>query len=505
MNSALPRGSPSDRILLVPRLEVQNIVMEFPAVRALDGVSIAFEAGEVHAVVGENGAGKSTLMKILGGVQQATSGTMVLDGAPITLTGVRDAQKHGIAMIHQELNLVDELTVAENVFLGREITKGGLLDRATMSAETERYLQQVHASFSATAKVGSLSIAGKQLVEIAKAVSVNASILIMDEPTAVLSEPEAASLFELIARLKANGTTILYISHRLIEVGEICDRVTVLRDGAKIATLEAAKTHAVELAGLMVGRPLSDFYPAKAQAPAGEPILELVGFCGASFSVRPGEILGLAGLVGAGRTELAEAIIGARPARGGQLRLNGSPCSIRSPKQAMRHGIAYVSEDRKALGLHLSLSAVQNVTMANLRAYGNVILDSKKEHASAETWKQDLDIRTGNMDGEVAKISGGNQQKIAIAKWLETKPRVIILDEPTRGVDVGAKREMYNLIQRLAGEGMACIVISSELPEIIGLCHRAIVMREGAVVGEVAEANLTEESVMRLAAGVQAA
>ena len=479
--------------------------MEFPAVRALDGVSIAFEAGEVHGVVGENGAGKSTLMKILGGVQHATSGTISVDGAPVVLNGVRDALRQGIAMIHQELNLVDELTVAENVFLGQEITKGGLLDRAKMIEETDKFLKQVHAGFQATTKVGELSIAGKQLVEIAKAVAVNASILIMDEPTAVLSEPEAESLFALIARLKEQGTTVLYISHRLTEVCAICDRITVLRDGAWITTVDAKDASPSQLAGLMVGRPLTDFYPPKMSVPSGVPVLELKDVCGSSLSVRPGEILGLAGLVGAGRTELAEAVIGIRPVQGGEIRVNGQPCRIRSPKEAMRHGIAYVSEDRKGLGLHLTLTVVHNITLANLRKYGSVVLSEAKEHASAETWRKDLDIRAGDFDGAAINVSGGNQQKIAIAKWLETKPKVIILDEPTRGVDVGAKREMYNLIQRLASEGMACIVISSELPEIIGLCHRAIVMREGKLVGELNNEELSEEAVMHLAAGVKAA
>ncbi|MFI5384700.1 MAG: sugar ABC transporter ATP-binding protein [Fimbriimonadales bacterium] len=530
------------------RLEVQNIVMEFPAVRALDGVSVAFKEGEVHGIVGENGAGKSTLMKILGGLLHATSGTILLDDKPAMPTGVRDALKHGIAMIHQELNLVDELTVAENVFLGREITKAGLLDRAKMIEETENHLRQIHANFSAAAKVGDLSIAGKQLVEIAKAVAVDASILIMDEPTAVLSEPEAESLFELIAKLRERGTTVLYISHRLTEVCAICDRITVLRDGAKIATVDAKGANPAAIADLMVGRPLSDFYPPKTPAPEGDPVLEIKNVCGAGFSVRAGEILGLAGLVGAGRTELAEAIVGARPRssplqgfstqrlgdaeiRGrvipghqgslglwaselrnvgpkpddGEIRVNGAPCRIRSPKEAMKHGIAYVSEDRKVLGLHLSLSVIHNVTLANLRAYGDIVPSRQKERESAKRWKRDLDIRAGDLDDAVLNVSGGNQQKIAIAKWLETKPKVLILDEPTRGVDVGAKREMYNLIQHLASEGMACIVISSELPEIIGLCHRAIVMREGRIVGELSGNALTEEAVMRLAAGVQAA
>jgi len=478
--------------------------MEFPAVKALNGVSISFAEGEVHGIVGENGAGKSTLMRILSGVQQATSGQMLLNGQPVTLHGVKDALKRGIAMIHQELNLIDELTVAENVFLGRESTKSGMLDRAKMVQATEVYLEQVHAGFPATTKVADLSIAGKQLVEIAKAVASNASILIMDEPTAVLSDPEADSLFALIAKLKQQGTTVLYISHRLVEVCQICDRITVLRDGAWIETMDAKGATPASLANLMVGRSLQDFYPPKAPKPTGEPIFELIDVAGAGLAVRAGEVVGLAGLVGAGRTELAEAVIGTRPIGNGQVKINGEAIKIRSPKQAMKYGIAYVSEDRKGLGLHVSLSSVQNITMANLRDYGVFAINGKKEQDKAQTWKSDMDIRAGDLNAAVSSLSGGNQQKISISKWLEIQPKVLILDEPTRGVDVGAKREMYTIIQKLASEGMACIVISSELPEIIGLCHRALVMREGRIVGELEEEQLSEEAIMHLAAGVEA-
>lgn len=488
---------------LVPKLEVQNIVMEFPGVRALNDVSVAVEAAEVHAIVGENGAGKSTLMKILSGVQRATSGSILIDGSPVSFSGVRDAINHGIAMIHQELNLVDELTVAENVFLGREITRAGALDRAAMASKTDGYLKQVHAHFGPSDKVGQLSIAEKQLVEIAKAIAVEASILIMDEPTAVLSEPEAKSLFELVAKLKAGGTTVLYISHRLAEVCDISDRITVLRDGAKITTIPAQGAKPAEVADLMVGRPMTDFYPPKVPPPDGEPVFAVKGVNGVSFVVRPGEILGLAGLVGAGRTELGEAIVGARTAVG-EVHIDGKAVRISDTKQAMRHGVVYVSEDRKGLGLHLTLSVIHNVTLPSLRGFGQFLVDQRKEQQVTEDWKQSLDIRTADLGAPVERMSGGNQQKVAIAKWLQTKPRVLILDEPTRGVDVGAKREIYDLIQRFAGEGLACIVISSELPEIIGLCHRSLVMRDGKLVGELAGEGLTEEAVMRLAAGVAA-
>ncbi len=495
----------------MPQLAVRDIVMQFPAVRALDGVSLMFDSGEVHGIVGENGAGKSTLMKILSGLQPPTEGSIELQGTTIQMHGVRDAFGRGIAMIHQELNLVDELTVAENIFLGREHTKFGLLNQESMRAEAQTCLTAVHASFSPAARVGELSIAGKQLVEIAKALSYKAEILIMDEPTAVLSEPEAEALFALIGRLKGDGVTILYISHRLAEVCRICDRITVLRDGKFVKTVDARDSNPSDLASAMVGRPLTDVFPPKTPAPSGEPILEVKGIVvegwiyGVSLSVRPGEILGLAGLVGSGRTELAEAIVGARPLKSGTIWMEGTQVRIRFPKVAMKHGLAYVSEDRKALGLILSMSVTDNTTLANLDAYAKPTLNAAREREVAERWKTHLDTRIGDFDAPILFLSGGNQQKVSIAKWLDCKPKVIILDEPTRGVDVGAKREMYALIAKLAQEGLACIVISSEMTEIIGLCHRALVVRDGRVSGELAQSELSEEAIMHLAAGVEAA
>lgn len=495
----------------MPRLDVDDMVMEFPAVRALDGVSVTFEPGEVHGIIGENGAGKSTLMKIMSGLQQQTSGEIRLDGRRLALSGVRDAIEHGIAMIHQELNLVDELTAAENVFLGREVTRHGLLDRERMNADTARYLAEVRAPFPPTVRVGELSIAGQQLVEIAKALASDASVLIMDEPTAVLSDPESEALFALIRRLREHGVCVVYISHRLAEVVEICDRVTVLRDGRLVTTIERGEGFDLQnLADLMVGRPLSDMYPPKTEPPVGASVLEVHGATvtglasNIDLAVRQGEVVGLSGLVGSGRTELAEALVGARALEAGEIRVDGRPARIRNPRDAVRYGIAYVSEDRKGIGLHLGLSVVSNLTMANLAAYCHPLLDHRREVESTRRWVDELDVRAGNIEAPILYLSGGNQQKIAIAKWLDTKPRVLILDEPTRGVDVGAKREVYQLIRRLVEEGMACIVISSELPEIIGLCHRTLVMREGRLVGELVGDEMTEEAIMRLAAGVTA-
>ncbi|MBI5706921.1 MAG: sugar ABC transporter ATP-binding protein [Armatimonadetes bacterium] len=497
----------------MPRLQVSDISMQFPAVLALDGVSLSFEPGEVHGIIGENGAGKSTLMRILSGLQKPTSGEISIGEPPTTVVfgGVRDAMRHGIAMIHQELNLVDTLSVAENVFLGREPTAGGRLNRKLMNGRTREWLREVNASIEPQVLVGSLSLAEKQLVEIAKALSCEASILIMDEPTAVLSEAETDALFELIARLKAKGVTVLYISHRLPEVEQICDRVTVLRDGRLITTVLRGATSPTELAKLMVGRELGEVFPVRKLSTALEPVLAVEGLgdeellSGVSFVLHPGEILGMAGLMGSGRTEVGEALVGLRRFRAGGIRVEGRPVSIGSPKQAARLGIAYVSEDRKDAGLVLGMDVVENTTLANLDAYARPFISKDRERASTEAWVKQLDIKAGNLRAPILFLSGGNQQKVALAKWLELKPKVLILDEPTRGVDVGAKREIYQLIHDLASQGMACLMISSELQELIGLCHRILVMRHGTVVGEVQGEGATEEEIMVLAAGAEAA
>lgn len=495
----------------MPSLEVRDIVMEFPAVRALDGVSLQFEQGEVHGIIGENGAGKSTLMKILSGVQSPTQGEVLLEGEPVEFKNVRDALKHGIAMIHQELDVIDDLTVAENVFLGGETARFGFLNQSEMNARTEQLLKRVGADFSPTKPVEDLSIAGKQLVEIAKALSHDASILIMDEPTAVLTDRETESLFALIRALSQQGTTVIYISHRLAEIEEICDRVSVLRDGQYVETVGRGDFDQAKLARLMVGRELGDFYPDKPNRELGEVVLEVLNLVspgyvnGASLEIRSGEIVGIAGLIGAGRTEFAEAIIGARPVTGGDIKVSGQAVRIKNVRQANKHGIAYVSEDRKGSGLVLDMDVVENTTISNLREYCTPLLSPRAEYAKTEGWKKELDIRAGDLRSEIVFLSGGNQQKVAIAKWLEISPKVLILDEPTRGVDVGAKREIYRLIHDLADRGTACIVISSELPEIIGVCSRVLVMRDGRVAGELIGEEMNEESIMLLAAGVGAA
>lgn len=494
-----------------PVLEVRRITQEFPAVRALDGVSLSFHSGRVHGVIGENGAGKSTLMRILAGLQVPTAGEVLVDGTAKRLTSVRQAEQLGVVMIHQELNLVDELTVAENVFLGREPKKGLSIDRKTMEERTATLLKEVGAPFGPTARVASLSLAAKQLVEIAKAISHDARVIVMDEPTAVLSRHEVEALFALIGKLRERGVAVIYISHILSELVHICDEIAVMRDGRLVGTLAASEASPEILARMMVGREMGDFFPEKSPMPTGSPAIEArhvaVEDCveDVSLDIRPGEILGLAGLIGSGRTETAEAIAGLRHRQSGEVLRDGSPVTIRKPSDAVRAGIAYVSEDRKGAGLVLDMPVVANTTLVSLRRYakrGSV--DAKAELASTQDWVKRLDIRAGDLHAPVRFLSGGNQQKVAVAKWLETRPRVLILDEPTRGVDVGAKREIYDLIQELASEGMACLVISSEMTELLGLCHRILVLNQGRVAGELTEERMTEENIMMLAAGIQA-
>ncbi|MGV3616315.1 MAG: sugar ABC transporter ATP-binding protein [Fimbriimonas sp.] len=491
-----------------PVLQVRHVTQQFPAVRALDEVSVTFHAGRVHGVIGENGAGKSTLMRVLAGLQIPTSGEVLVDGAPTRLGSVREAEARGIVMIHQELNLVDELTVAENVFLGREPRRGLTVDRATMERRTAELLAQVGAPFAPTARVADLSLAAKQLVEIAKAISHDARVIVMDEPTAVLSRHEVEALFALVAKLRERGVAVIYISHILSELIRICDEITVMRDGKVVGALPATEATPAGLARMMVGREMGDFFPPKPPLPTGDPILEArhvaVEYCvrDVSLEIRAGEIVGLAGLIGSGRTETAEAIAGLRPRIGGEIRRDGSPTKIRRPKDAVAAGIAYVSEDRKGAGLVLDMDVVENATLASLSRYGRLAVDTKRQRAATDEWVRRLDVRVGDVRAPVRFLSGGNQQKVAVAKWLETQPKVLILDEPTRGVDVGAKREIYDLIGELAKEGMACLVISSEMTELIGLCHRILVLQNGRVSGELTEREMTEENIMMLAAGI---
>lgn len=503
--------SVSSRISPPHRLVIDRLTVEFPGVRALDNVSLGIAPGEVHGIVGENGAGKSTLMRTVAGLQPPNSGRLLLEGEPVAFHSPAEAMGRGLAMIHQELNLVDELSVAENLFLGREPAgRLRLIDRRAMIERARELLQSIGSRIDPRTPLGHLSVAQQQLVEIARAADQNASVLIMDEPTAVLGENESRALFALIRRLRAAGTTVLYISHRLPEVLELCDRVTVLRDGRLVRTLDAASLRQAtekQLASLMVGRPMADHFPAR-HAPRDEEILRVEGISipdlieNVGFTVHAGEIFGLAGLVGAGRTETAEAIVGLRKRSRGAIFVRGEPVRVRNVAEAKRAGIAYVSEDRKGAGLTLEMSIAANTTLATLRNYAHPLIDRKAEHEVALAHARNLRTKFGRTGDAVATLSGGNQQKVALAKWLDAKPTALLLDEPTRGVDIGAKEEIYRVIQSLADAGMACLVISSELPELLGLCHRIGVMHEGRLVEVLDAEEATEERIMHAASGL---
>ncbi|MGA1860756.1 sugar ABC transporter ATP-binding protein [Azospirillum sp. 11R-A] len=486
-----------------------GITKEFGPVRVLHGVSFDLHPGRVHGLLGENGAGKSTLMKILAGYHAPTFGTLSIDGEAVTFRNSRDAEQRGIVLIHQELSLADDLTVAQNMFLGHEIKRGWLLDDRKMREQAANALRQVGFDRDPDTKVRDLIVAEKQLVEIAKAQLRNARLLIMDEPTASLTPSECDRLFGLIDRLRRDGVTIVYISHKLDEVERITDEVIVMRDGRFVARAPTAETPRQRMATLMVGRELTDMFPDKRMPALGKPLMAVRGLTvpgwaeDVSFDLHPGEILGFAGLVGAGRTELFEGILGLRPRSGGTVEIEGRPVSLRNPREAMRNGLTYLSEDRKGKGLHVTMGLRDNLTLMTLRHHAQPLLSPASEDRALEHAVANFGIR-GNPQGTASSLSGGNQQKLAIAKFLEPDPRVFVLDEPTRGVDVGAKRDIYFLIARLAAEGRGVIVISSELIELIGLCHRVIVMRGRRVTATVPADRLSEEELIAHAIGTNA-
>jgi ribose transport system ATP-binding protein len=480
-----------------------NIVKEFGPVRVLHGVDFALEPGRVVGLLGENGAGKSTLMKILAGYERPTAGQLIVDGVERRFADAREAEALGIALIHQEFNLAEHLTIAQNIFLGHEKTRGGLLDRKAMSREAAVCLEQVGLDVDPDTRVADLIVAEKQLVEIAKALSRKARLLIMDEPTASLSTGETRKLFALMARLKLEGVTIVYISHKLDEMEAHTDEVVVMRDGKFVTRALTVDTDRRQMANLMVGRDVSDMFPPKRYAPPDAPaLLRVTGLsvpgwiADLDFQVRAGEILGFAGLVGAGRTEAFEAIIGLRPRSAGRIEIDGRAVDIRSPRDAMRHGLNYLSEDRKGKGLHVDLGLRENLTMMTLERDARPWLDIKAGRAALDAAITDFGIRLRDPDCAARSLSGGNQQKLALAKYLRSDPRVIVLDEPTRGVDVGAKRDIYTLIHRLAGEGRAVVVISSELIELIGLSHRVAVLHGGHLQAVLGPDQLTEENLI---------
>jgi ribose transport system ATP-binding protein len=485
----------------------EDVTKSFGAVQVLHGVSFELAPGRVIGLLGENGAGKSTLVKILAGYEPASGGQVRVDGAPVRFDGPRAAEARGIVMIHQEFALAEDLTIAQNIFLGHELRRGWWLDEAAMRAETLRVLRQVGLAESPDTLVRNLIVAEKQLVEIAKALSRSARVLILDEPTATLTPAETERLFGLIAQLRADGVTMVYISHKLDEIERITDEVVVMRDGRFVARAGTSALTRQQMANLMVGRELADLYPAKDPRPQAPPLLKVQGLGvpgwaqDVGFEVAPGEILGFAGLVGAGRTEMFEGLLGLRPHTVAALEIDGRPVRLRSPRAAADHGLTYLSEDRKGKGLHVDFGLKENLTLMALRRYAAPWLHPEAERAALKTAVAEFGIRAGALDAKAAALSGGNQQKLALAKVLHPGPRVLVLDEPTRGVDVGAKRDIYFLIQRLARQGRAVIVISSELLELIGICHRVVVMRAGRVQATLAVDQLSEEALIAHATG----
>lgn len=491
-----------------PLLRMAGIRKQYPGVLALDDVSFELRAGEVHALVGENGAGKSTLMKILAGAEQPDAGSIVLDGVPLTLHNPIEGMAAGVSIIYQEFNLVPSMSVEENIFLGREPVYGpGLVNWREMRRRATELLASLQAPIDPAAMLETLSVAQQQMVEIAKAVSVDARVIAMDEPTATLTDHEIEHLFDLIRRLRADGKGIIYISHRLDEIDLIADRVTVLRDGKFVSCDDKAKLDRAEIIKRMVGRELTSQFPPRAAA-IGEVRLRVDGLtrygviADVGFQVRAGEVVGLAGLVGAGRTEVARAIFGADPLDAGQVTIDGQPVRIRHPRDAVRAGIGLVTEDRKSQGLVLDMVIRENTTLANLDAVSSAgVIRRGAEVAAADEYVRSLDIRTPSIEQAARNLSGGNQQKVVLAKWLFTAAKILIFDEPTRGIDVGAKHEIYELMNRLAERGVAILMISSELEEILGMSDRVLVMHEGRLAGELSREEARPERVMMLATG----
>jgi ribose transport system ATP-binding protein len=495
-------------------LQASEVSKHFPGVQALDRVSLTLSPGEVLAVVGENGAGKSTLMKILAGVYRADGGQILLDGQPAYFESVSDAMRRGITLIHQELNLAENLTVAANLFLGQEVTRGGwfrLLARHEMEGQARRWLGRLGLDVAPETRVDQLAPGRRQLVEVARALAFKARILIMDEPTSSLTQSETERLFEVVGRLKREGVAVVYISHRLAEVQRIADRVTVLRDGRNAGDLDRGDISHANLVRLMVGRDLQQFFKRQhaAKAPSGQPrlVVRSLRYAGGpvpsvSLEIEAGEVVGMAGLVGAGRTELAEALFGIRRVVAGEVRLDGRRVSIRNPRQSIAAGLFLVPEDRRYHGLVLDDTVQHNIGLPNLDRLSFIrLLAGGREAALATEMCQRLHVRTPSIRQTVGLLSGGNQQKVVLGKWLSRRPHVLILDEPTRGIDVGAKSEIYALIDQLAGQGVAILMISSDLEEILGMSDRVLVMHEGRLAGSLSRSHLSEQAIMQLATG----
>lgn len=491
-----------------PILALSQIDKAFPGVKALDQACLNVYPGRVMALMGENGAGKSTLMKVLTGIYSKDAGTIEYQGQPASFKGPRDSQQAGISIIHQELNLIPQLTIAENIFLGREKTSAfGRILWQEMYAEADQLLARLNVKHSAKTLLGELSLGEQQMVEIAKALSFESKVIIMDEPTDALTDTETASLFNVINELRDQGCGIVYISHRLKEIFEICDDITVLRDGKFIGQCQVSETDEDGLIEMMVGRKLEEQYPRIDVEPENKVCLEVIGLTGSgihdvSFTLRRGEILGISGLMGAGRSELMKVIYGALPSERGVINLNGRTINPVSPQDGLANGIAYISEDRKGDGLVLGLSVKENMSLCALNKLTKGIqIQHGAEATAVEDFIQLFNIKTPSRNQIIGHLSGGNQQKVAIAKGLMTKPKVLILDEPTRGVDVGAKKEIYQLINKFKAQGMSIILVSSEMPEVLGMSDRILVMHEGRISGEFDAKQANQENLLACAVG----
>ncbi len=501
---------PVDSSISPPLLEASGLSKTFGIIEVLKDISLTVRAGEVHAIIGENGAGKSTLMKILAGNHQPTRGEIRIDGAPVSFSGPVDAESHGIVLVHQEILLAPDLTVAQNIYLGRELRKGLVVDDQAMRSGARQAIGDLGGYIDPDTIVSRLSVAQRQLVQIARVLLVPHRVVIFDEPTASLTPHETEALLKVIRDIRAKGVGVLYISHRLPEVKEIADRVTVLRDGRLVGSHEAAELQPADMARLMVGRDVAKLYPDRHAAEVRQTVLEVEGFDvpgfarDAAFTLRKGEILGFAGLIGAGRTELMEGLVGLRPAKG-RVTFNGHPVSFTDVHSSLKAGVAYLSEDRKGKGLLLTKDLRVNLTLASLRKFiRGLQIDRKREAEALDKAIEDFDIRTGTKNILAGQLSGGNQQKLLLAKMMMLDPQVVIIDEPTRGIDIGNKEQIYKFIAALAEEGRSIIVVSSEMPELIGICDRILVMRTGRIVGEVQGEHMTENEIVQLATGVNA-
>ena len=492
-----------------PIVTIRDLSKSFAGVRALDRAQFELLPGEVHALMGENGAGKSTLMKVLAGVYRKDSGEVLLDGRPVDIESPRAAQALGIGIIHQELNLMNHLSAAQNIFIGREPRGrfGLFIDEEAMCCEAQRIFERMNLKLDPRTPVGELTVARQQMVEIAKALSFESRVLIMDEPTAALNNEEVADLFRIIGRLRSRGVAVVYISHKMDELKRIADRVTVMRDGQYIATVPMATTPMDTLIAMMVGRQLAETGHEMPDTSGNEVVLEARGICrgamvrDASFVLRRGEILGFAGLMGAGRTELARAVFGADRIDAGEVLVQGRKVSIRSPEDAVAHGIGYLSEDRKHFGLATGMDVETNIALASMKRFlsAGFLIDQAAVESAGERYVRQLGIKTPSVRQQVRLLSGGNQQKIVIAKWLLRDCNVLFFDEPTRGIDVGAKAEIYRLLNELAAQGKAIVIISSELPEVLRMSHRVLVMCEGRITGELPAREASQERIMQLA------